>query len=52
MAGTVCGISLAEALAVLPAGLDRAFAALLLGRGEVAMVAALAAAAPDPPPKG
>jgi hypothetical protein len=50
MAGTVTGLSLPEALAALPAGLDRDFAILLLGRGENAMVATLAEAAAEQAP--
>lgn len=51
LAGTVTGLAMAEALAGLPAAFDRAFAATLLARAEIAMVSAMAEAMPDPPPK-
>lgn len=40
-----------EALAGLPAALDRDLVAKLLARAEVSMVSAMVEAAPDAPPK-
>lgn len=47
LAGTITGLAMAEALAGLPATLDRDLVAKLLARAEVSMVSAMVEAAPD-----